>query len=1010
MSAKERLLVGAVLVVGGGISGMQSALDLAEAGYKVYLLENKSAIGGTMAMLDKTFPTNDCAMCTMSPKLVDVGRHLNIEILTNTDLISLEGTTGNFKAKVHKRARYVDESKCIACGRCADECPVKVPSEFDGGLGKRKAIYKMYAQATPNAYAIDNTKCLKFKNPKACGKCLKVCEAEAIDHTMQDEELILDVGAVILSPGFEPMSPAPYGEYGWGIYKNVLTSIQFERMLAASGPYQGHVVRPSDNEEPKRIAFIQCVGSRDCNRGSNYCSAVCCMYATKQAIISKEHMADVDTTVFYMDIRAYGKDFEKYYDRARLQHDVNYQRCMISSVKELQQSNNLLIRYRTGDGEFKEEEFDMLVLSVGLKPSSSAQQLAEAAGIELDDYGFCKTEEFNPSATTRAGVYTGGAFVAPKDIPETVGDASCAAAKAAAALAEVRGSLTQVQQYPSEKDVASELPRVGAFICNCGINIGSVVNVPEVVKYAKTLPGVVHSEEFLFTCSQDSIDQIKERIKEHNLNRVVVASCTPRTHAPLFMSSIREEGLNQYLYEQANIREHASWVHRDNPQAATQKAKDLVRMAVAKVKLSKSVQTSSVDLNRKALVVGGGLSGMTAALNLANQGFNVYLVEKQAELGGNARHLQYTLDGSNPRQLIENLSKQLQAHPMVEIFTEALIEKVAGYLGNYSTTVKIAGEKETVLEHGAVIIAAGAEEAKPQEYLYGEHERVVTQRELEERFYQGVLNDVNNVVMIQCVGSRQQDRPYCSRICCSHAIKNALKIKEQRPDTNVFVLYRDIRSYGTKEKYYREAREKGVIFIRYEVDNKPTVTSADGKLKVNIKDPVLNRELELGADLLVLSTGLVAGADNESLSQMFKVALNADGFYNEAHMKLRPVDFAADGLYLCGLAHSPKLIGESLAQANAAAIRAVTLLSKDRLESLGIVATVNEKWCKGCGLCINVCPYDARYIDERRKVVRVREVLCQGCGACVAACPSNASQQNSFEKQQIIDMLDAAIF
>jgi heterodisulfide reductase subunit A len=1009
MITDQKLLTGAVLVVGAGISGMQSALDLAEAGYKVYLLETKPAIGGTMAMLDKTFPTNDCAMCTMSPKLVDVGRHLNIEILTNTDLVNLEGEPGNFKAKVYKRARYVDESKCIACGRCADECPVKVPSEFDGGLGIRKAIYKMYAQATPNAYAIDSTKCLRLKNPKACGKCLKACEANAIDHQMKDEELILEVGSVILSPGFEPMKPTPYGEYGWGIYKNVLTSIQFERMLSASGPFQGHVSRPSDHEEPKKIAFIQCVGSRDCNRGSNYCSAVCCMYATKQAIIAKEHIRDVDTTVFYMDIRAYGKDFEKYYDRARLQNGVVYKRSMISSVKELQQSKNLLIRYRTPEGDFKEEEFDMLILSVGLKPSSSAPQLAQAAGVELDQFGFCRTDEFNPGGTTRPGVYTGGAFVAPKDIPETVGDASCAAALAASALAEARGTLTKVKEYPPERDVSGEEPRVGAFICNCGINIGSIVRVPEVVEYAKKIPGVVHAEEFLFTCSQDSIERIKERVKEHNLNRVVVASCTPRTHAPLFMSSIREVGLNEYLFEQANIREHASWVHRDNPEAATEKAKDLVKMAVSKVKLAKNVQTSSFDINRKTLVLGGGVTGMTTALNLAKQGFGVYLVEKEPILGGNANHVQYTLDGSDPQQLVTMLSQQVNENKMIEVLTGTEITDVSGYLGNYSTTIKT-GETSRVLEHGVVVIATGAEEAKPTEYLYGEKDNVMTQRELEQRLAAGDLNGVNNVVMIQCVGSRQPERPYCSRICCSHAVKNALRIKKLKPETNVFVLYRDVRTYGMNEIYYRQAREQGVIFVRYELDDKPVVEVNGNRLQVKIKDPILNRQLVLDTDLLVLSTGIVPRADSEKLSQMFKVTLTADGFYSEAHMKLRPVDFATDGLYLCGLAHSPKLIGESLAQGNAAAIRAMSMLGKDRLESLGIVAKVNEKWCKGCGICLSVCPYDARYIDEINHVARVREVLCQGCGACVAACPSNASQQNSFEKEQILTMLDAAIF
>lgn len=361
MNAKGNL-TGAIMVVGGGIAGMQSALDLAEAGYKVYLVERKPAIGGTMAMLDKTFPTNDCAMCTMSPKLVDVGRHLNIEIITNAEVLGLEGEPGNFKAKVLQRARYVDVDKCISCGRCAEECPVKVKSEFDGELGIRKAIYKLYAQATPNAYAIDPAKCLKLRNPKACGKCVKVCDAGAIDHSMQDQELTLEIGSVILAPGFEPLDVSAYGEYGWGIYPNVLTSIQFERMLSASGPTQGHVERPSDHKEPKKIAFIQCVGSRDVNRGQSYCSAVCCMYGTKEAIIAKEHIDGLETKVFFMDIRAYGKDFEKYYDRARLQYGVQYERCMISSIKELQQTKNLIIRYRTADGAFKEEEFDMVVL------------------------------------------------------------------------------------------------------------------------------------------------------------------------------------------------------------------------------------------------------------------------------------------------------------------------------------------------------------------------------------------------------------------------------------------------------------------------------------------------------------------------------------------------------------------------------------------------------------------------------------------------------------------------
>ncbi len=1002
----DKKQIGAVLVVGGGISGMQSALDLAESGYRVYLVEKKPAIGGTMARLDKTFPTNDCAMCTMSPKLVDVGRHLNIEIITGAELVDLTGEPGNFKAKVLQQARYVSLEKCIGCGACAEACPVKVDDDFDGGLGKRKAAYKLYAQATPNAYAIDKGKCLKLKNPKACGKCLKACPANAIDHDMPDNTLELEVGAVVLSPGFEPMDGNLREEFGWGRYQNVVTSLQFERLLSASGPTMGHLVRPSDHVEPKKIAFIQCAGSRDSAKGNPYCSAVCCMYATKHAIIAQEHEPGLETKVFYMDIRAYGKDFEKYYDRARLQHGVKYEKAMISTVKEDPSTKSVIVRYRTPDGSFAEETFDMLVLSVGLKPSSGNAALAKACDIQLDEFGFCKTAEFTPGQTTREGVFAGGAFCAPKDIPETVVDASAAAANAAKFLSSARGTLSQVKTYPTERDITQEDPRVGVFVCNCGINIGSVVRVPEVAEYAKSIPGVVHTEEFLFSCSQDSIEKIKDRINEHKLNRVVVASCTPRTHAPLFMSSLKEAGLNSYLFEQANIREHASWVHRDHPDAATEKAKDLVRMAVAKVKLLKPVYTSFMDINRQAMVIGGGVAGMANALNLAGQGFKVILVEREDKLGGNALEVKYTMKGNDPAQLVDQLIQDVKNHPNIDLNLTSTVKEVSGYLGNYKTTLATPdGDKK--VEHGVVIIATGADPASTNEYLYGQHAGVLTQRELENKLAGPGIGEAQNIVMIQCVGSRNEERPYCSRICCYSAIKNALKIKELNPAANVFVIYRDIRTYGFYETYYAEARKKGVIFVRYTLDDKPQVEANGDKVKVKVKDPILNKVLELDTDLLVLSTGVVPAKGTDALSQTFKVTLNADGYFLEAHMKLRPIDFAADGLYLCGFAHSPKLIEESIAQANAAAVRAVTMLSKDKLESLGNVAQVNPKWCKGCGLCIEACAYGARYMNELTNVAEVLDVLCQGCGACVASCPSGACQQKGFEKEQIIAMLDA---
>jgi len=994
-------IVGAVLVVGAGVAGMQSALDLAEAGFKVYLLERSSSIGGTMPMLDKTFPTNDCSMCTLSPRLVECGRHLNIEILTGSELVSLKGFPGNFRATVRKRPRGVDIEKCLGCGECAAACPQEVGSEFDQGLGKRKAIYKLYPQAFPSAYAIDWGNCLR------CLECVEACPTGAISHEEAEEMVELKVGAVILSPGFEFFDPVQRGEFGYGIYTNVFTSLQFERMLSASGPYAGRLVRPSDRITPKRVAFIQCVGSRDPARWREYCSAVCCMYATKQSIIAREHVPGLESTVFFLDLRAFGKNFEQYYEQARQDYGVRYIRCFVSSVKELQQSKDLRLRYRTLDGDLQEEDFDLVVLSLGIKPSAGVGEIAAVTGIELDQYGFCKTLEHAPGCTSRPGIFAAGAFCEPKDIPETVVNAGTAAAHASALLKAARHSLTVASQYPPEIDISDQPPRIGVFVCKCGSNIQGVIDTLHLVAFARTLKNVVYAGDFLFSCSQDSILRIKERIREHGINRLVIASCTPRTHAPLFQNSLREVGLNPYLYEQANIREHSAWVHQQKPEEATAKARDLVAMAVAKAGLLKPVITSVVYVNRHALVVGGGLAGMMAALSLAEQGFSVYLAERSNVLGGNLRKIYSLLEELDPQQLVADLGRRLQEHDRVSIFTGAEVVDVKGYVGNYVTTLQC-GNTRFELAHGAVILATGAEPAVPQEYLYNENQCVLTQLELEEKIADLDLDGARNIVMIQCVGSRQEGRPYCSRFCCSQAVKNALKIKEVNPETNIFIFYRDMRTYGFKEKYYLRAREKGVFFIRYEDLHKPKVRDTEKGLVVSFTDLVLGEDFVVRADLLVLGAGVAPGRDNEKLSRLFKVPLNADGFFAEAHMKLRPVDFAAEGIYLCGLAHSPKTAGESIAQAGAAALRAVTLLSKDNLESPPIAATVDEEICSGCGMCVAACQYDARFIDED-KVARVNEALCQGCGACVSACLNGASQQNTFEKKQIMAMLDAAV-
>jgi heterodisulfide reductase subunit A-like polyferredoxin len=1597
--------VGAVLVVGGGIGGMQASLDLANSGFKVYLVESAPAIGGTMAQLDKTFPTNDCAMCILSPKLVETGRHLNIDILTMTDVEAVRGQAGNFTVTVRQRSRYIDIAKCTGCGDCATTCPITLPDQFNANLANRKATYKLYPQATPNAFAIEkrgtapcrdacpagqraqgyialirekryadayrvikednpfpaicgricnhrcedvcsrgqadqplaiaalkrfvadymwarergsrgageqgerklypdqrvaivgsgpagltaaqdlvrlgyavtvyealpvaggmlrvgvpsyrlprdlvqweiddilaqgvelklnsrvddveqlfaagyqaiflavgahvgrklpipgadlpqvllNTdflrqvalaegpgeqgmsshplitgrrvlvlgggnvamdvartarrlgaaevhmaclesrekmpahdweiaeaeeedivlypartfkeitsqdeapSCLTSRNgghdgasdgrvtgvrcvevnfrgfdangrpdmdelpgtehvlpadtvifaigqgvdtkllggatdllsrrrtiavdeetlqtgrpglfaggdavtgttfvidaiaaghkaavsidrylrgedlraprltklPKVelspqeiadklasgtvnrqgraelrnrpvaervadfgevsivlseeealaeaqrcltcgtcaeCLECVRACQAKAIDHLMPEQQVELNVGAVILAPGARPADPTYKGEYGYGRYPNVLTSIEFERMLSASGPWEGHLTRPSDGKEPVKIAFLQCVGSREQPPGEQgsegaeergrqgegekeskgaeeqgsvlpgtpaslrpgtsapphpctlapqrICSSVCCMYATKEAVIAREHAAGVQPTVFYLDMRAFGKDFDKYVERAEKEHGVRFVRCFVSAVKQRQKTKNLALTYLDEQGQRHTEEFDLVVLSVGLRPTLQAQETARRLGVDLRPDGYCQTMEFAPSATSVPGIFVAGAFRGPKDIPETVVEASAAAAQAAALLAPARGTLTRVKEYPLERDVQNEEERVGVFVCRCGINIAGTVDVPAVAEFTKSLPGVAYAEENLYTCSQDTQAKIRAKVLEHNLNRVVVASCTPRTHESLFQDTIREAGLNPYLFEMTNIREQDSWVHKAEPAVATEKAKELIAMAVAKARLRRPIYRQKFDLAHSALVIGGGLSGMTAALNLAEQGFEVYLVEKSGELGGHLRHIYYTLHGSDTQALLSETIRRIALNERIHVYTKATVQEVGGYVGKYRSTLLLDRDGQEVrldLEHGVIIVATGAQKAVPTSYLYGQDGRVVTQHELEAMLATTTRSDAQStlpesasslitqasylippasptVVMIQCVESRDEKRPYCSRICCSQAIKNALKIKEQNPNANVFVLYRDIRTYGFKEEYYLQARQAGVVFLHYEPEHKPVVRAPAGAggplapihhnqsnvsgLEVEVYTPYLGQNLVLPADLVVLSTGLVPNDDNEKIAKILKVPLNADGFFMEAHAKLRPLDFAADGLYLAGLAHSPKFIEDSILQAQGAAVRASTLLAQDRLEAPGIVAYVNERLCSGCGVCTLVCPYDARRINEEKRISEVIEVLCQGCGACCVACPNGASQQRGFEKKQVLAMIDQAV-
>ena len=1511
----EKETIGAVLVVGAGIGGMQASLDLAEAGLKVYLLENSPAIGGTMAQLDKTFPTNDCAMCIMSPKLVEVGRHLNIDILTTAVLEDIRGEPGNFRVKIRQHPRYINIAACTGCGDCATACPVHRSDAFNGGLSERRAIYKPYPQAIPNAYAIeklgvapcrdacpinqraqgyvaliregrfaDAYRTIKEDNPfpSVCGRvcnhrceeacsrgqgdepvnimglkrfvtdwvldqravgkfpeastvettssaspeptgksiavigsgpagmscaldlvrkghavtvyealpvpggmmrvgvpeyrlpynlvqqeiddilaegvnlrlntrvedapglldqgyqavfvavgahggvklpipgadlsqvlmatdflrsvslqsqyspkdaannagtlpdvagkrvlvlgggnvaidaamsavrlgagwvglsclesrstmpshdwevrdaeqegiqvypsrtfkeitsqdgqvtgvrttgvdfrgfvegrpdfdelegteeiipadivvfaigqrpdiaclsdqvetvrgrfprvdpdtlatslpgvfaggdvvtgtafivdaiaaghkaarsidrylqglelsfesarppalhiedeevnrrvlktgglprtetksrpaderkhdfgevyaglsesearaeasrclscgvcseclqCVYACRAGAIDHNQVEEILELEVGSVVLTPGLEPLPGEIRPEYGYGRYPNVVTSLEFERMLSASGPFSGVVQRPSDNAHPKKIAWIQCVGSRDESCDQGYCSSVCCMYATKEAVIAREHDSSIEPTIFYMDIRAFGKGFDAYIERAEREQGVRYLRSMVSEVRESPATHNLSIRYSAllneGQAVFQEEEFEMVVLSVGLRPTQETQEMARRLGIDLNSYGFAEAPIFHPTESSRPGVYVAGAFGEPKDIPETVIEASCAASKASALLASARGSLTRQAVYPPERDVSEEEPRIGVFVCHCGINIGGVVNVPEVVEYANQLPGVVYAERNLYTCSQDTQEKITSTVLEQGLNRVVVASCTPRTHEPLFQDTIRQAGLNPHLFELANIREQDAWVHRSNHSIATQKAKQLVSMAVAKASRLKPIQRGTLNVQQQALVIGGGLAGMTAALSIASQGFQVYLLEKQAHLGGNLRHIYTGFEGSHPQALLAETIARVISEPRITVMLESQPVEIRGYVGQYHTIVETSDGSRHELDHGVVIVASGGQEIRPKSYGYGELPGVITQRELEQALQQPPHepfellsksgSGLQTITMIQCVGSRDDEHPYCSRICCSQAMKNALEIKWRKPDTRVVIFYRDLRSYGFRERLYREARQAGIVFLKFDAEMPPEVGTNPGNRERLLVRAVLQPEgklIQLDSDIVVLSAGIEADPGNEKLSQLLKLPLTSEGFFLEAHVKLRPVDFAADGVFLCGLAHSPRAVDETIAQAQAAAVRAVALLAKKELTATPIIAHVNPRLCSACGLCVEVCPYGARRLEPGMAFAEVVDVLCQGCGACIVACPNKASQQKGFEFSQVSAMLEAAL-
>jgi heterodisulfide reductase subunit A2 len=1021
--------VAAVMVMGGGIGGMRSALDLADAGLKVYLVEQTPCLGGRVAQLGYMFPQHDCVLCrgtpdhgygctrpSISPAYSRHNQHPNIEILTDTHLLDVAGQAGDFTVSLRQEPRYVDVTRCIDCGRCAEVCPIELPDDYQQRMTLRKAAYKVAARAAPDAYVID-------RGPycDTCGKCAEVCPSQAIDLDEQPRLLTIEVGAIILAVGFQVFDPTPLGELGYGRYSNVLHAMQYERLASRSGPTEGLITRRSDGRPPRSIAWLQCVGSRD--QTNTFCSSICCMYATKEAILAKQRLGDeVDCCIFIMDERAFNKEYHSYFATAREQHGVRYVRCRVSNVREDPNTRDLLLHYADANGQVHEERFESVVLATGLQPPDSAPWLAEALGIGLNEHGFCQTDKFTPLQTSRPGVFVCGAFSSPKEIVETIIDASGAAAEVMRLLNDQLRThvytrawpFLSADGFPPERDVSSEAPRVGVFACSCGSTIGGVIDLPALVQHAAQWPNVALAETIDFACLPEAIAQLQTRITDAKLNRVVIAACSNRTHEALFQRTLRLVGLNPYLLELVNLREQCSRVHQQQQALANRKAQELLRVAVGRVLTAQPVHKDANQCQPAALIIGGGVSGMTAALAIADSGYDVHLVERTEMLGGNLANLNYAAEGYDPQRLLRDLVNRVRAHRRVVVHTRTEVTRHAGHVGNFQSELRLkypdGSFDEFQFAHGVTIVATGGRETREHPWLDLPH--VITQHELEEKIIHRPeeIAALKDVVMIQCV--HPADLPeYCSRVCCTNTLKNAIRIKLFNPACRVTVLYKNIVTYGFREEYYTEARRRGIVFVRYTDDEPPTVVAENDRLAVRVRDLTLNRWLTLPADLVPLSMAIASAEGAPELATILRVPMTGEGFFQEAQLKLRPMDFMREGIFLAGMAHYPKFVEESISHALAAAARALTLLSQGSLHLGGVVAWVDPQKCVGCLTCTRTCPFSIPQVVQREGrsgvgglggAAYIDPAQCQGCGTCTGECPANAIQLINYTDEQMM--------